>query len=156
MEKEPQSFYVIRFGDCDPFGHLNNSRYIDYFLNAREDHLRENYGINLKEWAAMGIGFVVSRHEIRYLRPVAYNDRVCIRSSLIGMGDVWLQVEMQLWDEDRRQLKAIMWTSFIRVSTLTGKKETHSADFLTMFAALQQNDPILENGLDARIAQLKR
>ena len=155
MDKEPRSFYIIRFGDCDPFGHLNNSRYIDYFLNAREDHLRESYQIDLKEWAAAGIGFVVNRHEIRYLRPVAYNDRVCIQSSLIGMGDAWLQVEMQLWDEDRRQLKAILWTSFTRVSTLTGKRETHPEDFLNRFAQLLQGAPIMENGLDARIAVLK-
>ena len=31
---------MTRFSDCDPFGHLNNARYIDYFINAREDHLR--------------------------------------------------------------------------------------------------------------------
>jgi acyl-CoA thioester hydrolase len=155
MEKEPRSFYVIRFGDCDPFGHLNNSRYIDYFLNAREDHLRESYGINLKDWAAAGIGFVVNRHEIRYLRPVAYNDRVCIRSSLIAMGDTWLLVEMQLWDEDLRQFKAILWTSFTRVNVLTGKKENHPADFLDTFGRLVQAGSIAEDGLDARIASLK-
>ena len=155
MEKEPRSFYVIRFGDCDPFGHLNNSRYIDYFLNAREDHLRDSYQIDLKNWAAAGIGFVVNRHEIRYLRPVGYNDRVCIQSSLIGMGDAWLQVEMQLWDEDRRQLKAILWTSFTRVDIRTGKKETHPADFVETFRQILQTEPIMESGLDARIATLK-
>ena len=64
MEKFPQSFYPIRFNDCDPFGHLNNSKYIDYFLNAREDHLKEHYDIDLKVWAQQGQAFVVSAHEI--------------------------------------------------------------------------------------------
>lgn len=143
---------MIRFGDCDPFGHLNNTRYIDYFLNAREDHLRESYGINLKDWAAKGIGFVVSRHDIRYLRPVSYNDRVCIQSSLIGMGDTWLRVEMLLWDEDRGQLKAALWTVFTRINILTGKKEAHPADFLDTFGQI-----LVEGGqvLDERIAALK-
>lgn len=37
--KELESIAVARFQDCDPFSHLNNARYIDYFLNAREDQL---------------------------------------------------------------------------------------------------------------------
>jgi acyl-CoA thioester hydrolase len=35
LEKVPESEALIRFPDCDPFNHLNNSRYIDYFINAR-------------------------------------------------------------------------------------------------------------------------
>src|SRR5579872_852263 len=102
MEKTPVSFYTVRFNDCDPFGHLNNGRYIDYFLNAREDHLREHYGIDLKAWAQKGIGFVVNRHDIRYLRPANYNERVAIRSALIGWTDTELKVELQMWDESLR------------------------------------------------------
>ena len=35
LEKNPESKVVVRFPDCDPFNHLHNSRYIDYYLNAR-------------------------------------------------------------------------------------------------------------------------
>ena len=41
MNKNPNLDYKIRFNDGDLFGHLNNSRYLDYFINAREDHLKE-------------------------------------------------------------------------------------------------------------------
>jgi acyl-CoA thioester hydrolase len=37
----------IRFQDCDPFNHLNNGRYVDYYINSREDQLLENYNIDL-------------------------------------------------------------------------------------------------------------
>jgi acyl-CoA thioesterase FadM len=47
---QPKSFYTVRFSDCDPMGHLNNARYIDYMLNAREDHLKQAYQINLLEY----------------------------------------------------------------------------------------------------------
>ncbi len=30
-----ESKVLIRFSDCDPFNHLNNARYIDYFINAQ-------------------------------------------------------------------------------------------------------------------------
>src|SRR5271170_7520231 len=109
MDKLPQSVYTVRFSDCDPYGHLNNSKYIDYFLNAREDHLKEHYGIDLKVWAQQGQAFVVSSHDIRYLRPATYNESVTIQSSLIGVGDSSLQVEMAMFGPDG-QLKAILWT----------------------------------------------
>lgn len=38
---EYKSHYIIRFNDCDPFNCLNNSRYSDYLLKARDDHLTE-------------------------------------------------------------------------------------------------------------------
>ena len=46
-----ESECLIRFSDCDPFNHLNNSRYIDYFINAREDHLLAYHDFNLYDLA---------------------------------------------------------------------------------------------------------
>ena len=155
MEKTPVSFYTVRFNDCDPLGHLNNGRYIDYFLNAREDHLREHYGIDLREWASRGIGFVVSHHEIRYLRPVLYNDRVAIQSSLIGWGDSWLAVEMLMYDEERRQLKAILWTRFTRIDPRTGKRLVHPDDFMEWVNGALVEGISLDGGVNGRVEALR-
>lgn len=60
----------VRFQDCDPFNHLNNSKYIDYFINAREDHLLENYNLDIYTMALKeGISWVVASNQISYLRP---------------------------------------------------------------------------------------
>jgi len=155
MEKTPISSYVIRFNDCDPLGHLNNARYLDYFLNAREDHLRDHYGIDLREWASRGIGFVVSHHEIRYLRPVLYNDRVAIESALIGWGDTWLLVEMLMYDSDRRQLKAILWTTFTRIDPRTGKRVSHPAEFMEWINGTLVEGVSIEKGLNGRLEAFK-
>ena len=37
LPKELESEVVARFQDCDPFGHLNNARYMDYFINIPAD-----------------------------------------------------------------------------------------------------------------------
>ena len=55
MNKTPHSLYTIRFTDCDLFGHLNNGRYIDYLLNAREDHLKTEYGLDLTDFYKQGV-----------------------------------------------------------------------------------------------------
>ncbi len=151
MEKTPSSFYTIRFNDCDPFGHLNNSKYIDYFLNAREDHLKEAYDIDLREWASQGIGFVVSQHEIRYLRPANYNDIVCIQTALIGAGDSWLLVEMSMYDQERQQLKAIIWSKFTSIDIRTGRKENLAPVVLPFVQGALLEGVEVEKGLQARV-----
>jgi YbgC/YbaW family acyl-CoA thioester hydrolase len=154
MEKFLQSFYTVRFSDCDPLGHLNNSKYIDYFLNAREDHLKEHYDIDLKVWVKQGNAFVVSAHEIRYLRPVTYNESVAIQSALIGWGDSSLLVEMCMFGRDR-QLKAILWTTFTRIHPATGKKMAHPPEFRPWIdGALAEG--ITEQGLSARVEGLRK
>jgi len=72
MNKTPHSLYTIRFTDCDLFGHLNNGRYIDYLLNAREDHLKTEYGLDLTDFYKQGLSWLVAGHEISYIRPAAY------------------------------------------------------------------------------------
>ena len=42
-----QSAVKIRFQDCDPFNHLNNAAYLNYFVNAREDQISKHYGIDI-------------------------------------------------------------------------------------------------------------
>jgi YbgC/YbaW family acyl-CoA thioester hydrolase len=154
MEKFPQSLYTVRFSDCDPFGHLNNSKYIDYFLNAREDHLKELYDIDLKVWAQQGQAFVVTAHEIRYLRPATYNESVAIQSALIGWGDSSLLVEMSMFGKDR-QLKAIVWTTFTRINPVTGKKMIHPPEFRP-WVDLALVEGIAEQGLSARVESLRK
>ncbi|HXD76668.1 MAG TPA: acyl-CoA thioesterase [Puia sp.] len=154
MEKFPLSWYTVRFNDCDPFGHLNNSKYIDYFLNAREDHLRDLYDIDLKAWAQQGQSFVVTQHEIRYLRPANYNEAVAIRSALIGCGESWLQVEMCMFGRDG-QLKSILWTVFTRVHPATGKRLAHPPDFSSWVGQALVTDIPVEKGLTARIDDLR-
>ena len=47
----PESKTTIRFHDCDPFRHLNQARYLDYFVECREDQLREHYGLDMFRYA---------------------------------------------------------------------------------------------------------
>lgn len=156
MQQRLESFYTIRFNDCDPFGHLNNARYIDYFLNAREDHLRDAYEMDLRQFAAKGIGWVVSNHEIQYIRPANYNERICIQSELLDLTDSYLLVEMLMYDETKEQVKAIVWTKFTCINIKTGKREHHSADFMDFARTLVAPGRDGQGGLRARIEVLMK
>ena len=47
LPKELDTLATVRFQDCDPFGHLNNARYVDYFMNARTDQVLEAYNLQI-------------------------------------------------------------------------------------------------------------
>jgi YbgC/YbaW family acyl-CoA thioester hydrolase len=151
MEKLPQSFYTIRFSDCDPFGHLNNARYIDYFLNAREDHLLHHYQLRLDDFAKKGIGWVVSRHEILYSRPAWYNEKISIRSALIELSEAQLLVEMLMQDESRQYNKAIMWSAFTCVNIKSGKKENHPESFMEFAKQIVEPSIDIKSGIRGRL-----
>lgn len=150
-----ETFYTIRFNDCDPFGHLNNGRYIDYMLNAREDHLRQFHQLDLDSFYKQGIGWVVSSHEIQYMRPANYNETVCIQSDLIEGGENSLLVEMRMLDESRNSLKALMWTKFTCINVRTGRRENHSPEFMDIVRNLVV-DLNVQDGMKARLARLKQ
>ena len=114
MNKTPSSYYTVRLGDSDLFGHLNNARYLDYFINAREDHLKEAYGVDLTQYYQQGISWLVGSHQITYLRPAAYNEKVFISSTLIGLSADLLLVEMMMTDEKQSHLKAFYGQNLFR------------------------------------------
>jgi hypothetical protein len=51
LPRQIESQMKVRFPDCDPFNHLNNSKYIDYIINAREDQLLKYYNFDVYELA---------------------------------------------------------------------------------------------------------
>ena len=148
---ELKTFYTVRFNDCDPMGHLNNARYIDYMLNAREDHLKQAYNINLLEYHKQGVAWVVRRHDIQYVRPAFYNEVVCIESRLIELGDSHVLVEMLMFDEQQTMLKAIMWTNFTSVDAKTGRRKEHPASFMEFATGVKVDDVNIPAGLTERI-----
>jgi len=154
MQTQLQSFYIVRFNDCDPMGHLNNARYIDYMLNAREDHLREAYQMLLPDFAKQGVSWVVTNHEIQYVRPAFYNERVCIESSVIASSESQLTVELIMYDEGLQQIKAVLWTTFTHINIKTGKRQIHSPDFFKFLTGVTLKHVNLANGLKARLAEL--
>jgi acyl-CoA thioesterase FadM len=59
--KRSINYGKVRFSDCDPIGHLNNVKYLDYMFNAREDHVETFYGFTYEEYtkkqAVLGLQF---------------------------------------------------------------------------------------------------
>ena len=154
MNKRPSSMHTVRFSDCDLFGHLNNARYIDYFLNAREQHLADEYQFNLAASYQQGAGWVVGGHQISYIRPAAYNEKVVIGSRLIKVTAGSLLVEMHMTNERQSQLKAFAWTTFVPVNIKTGRRENHSDSFMDFALSVLDTDYDISGGYERRMEDL--
>lgn len=150
-----QSKVLIRFSDCDPFNHLNNARYIDYFINAREDHIMQNLNFNIYHFAAQhGLSWVVGKNQIVYLKPAFLMEYVIIDSRLLRLGETDILVEMKMWNERGDKLKSVLWSNFVHINMKTQKPESHSQELLTTFNPFE--DPIDPNiSFDARVDQLR-
>ncbi len=154
--KTPESKVLIRFPDCDPFNHLNNSRYIDYFINAREDHLQEHYDLNIYAYGKKyGKSWVVGQNKIAYLKPAMLMEQVVIQSTVLALSDTDILVEMTMWDRDKVKVKSVLWSTFVHFNLIEQKRDTHSDELMTYFKPLVNPLPDAVN-FDERVQQLKQ
>ncbi len=137
MDKILKSKRKIRFQDCDPFNHLNNAKYLDYFLNAREDQLVEHYNLDVfKNAQTTGLSWVVISNQINYFKPAFTMETVSIESQLIHFTNNMLLVEMKMWNEEETELKAVLWMKFIQFNIQTKKVAAHPAQLMDLFDAV--------------------
>jgi len=155
LSKTWESKTLIRFPDCDPFNHLNNARYIDYFINAREDHIIANLNFNIYHYAAQnGMGWVVSKNQIAYLRPAFLMETVVIDSTLLRAEDREVFVEMKMWNERKDKIKSVLWSNFVHINMKTQKPENHSKELMEIFKPFENPLP-QQLSFDERVEQVK-
>ena len=154
LNKTPHSIYKIRFNDCDMFGHLNNARYLDYMINAREDHLITHYDFDFDKFYKNDFGWVINSHEIIYVRPAIYNEIVSIQSTLLMVREDLLFVEALMMNETRDQLKAIMRSKLVPINLKTGRKELHPTELMEWAKQLENTEILTQGDLETRIKLL--
>jgi YbgC/YbaW family acyl-CoA thioester hydrolase len=130
-----ETTHLIRFSDCDPFNHLNNSRFIDYFINAREDHLTSFYNFEIYKYAKQtGKSWVVSSNQIAYLSPANLMEKVTIESCILELNETDILVEMRMWDEQKTKLKSVLWTRFVHIDMRDLKRIPHEQLLIDTFS----------------------
>lgn len=134
MGKEISTVVKVRFSDCDPIGHLNNVKYLEYMLNAREDHVEEFYGFTYEEYMRRtGCTWIAIQNEISYIKEVRYNSKVVISSKTIDIKDRVSKVEILMKSEDEKTIYAVLWITVIYFNIKTRKSEIHPEETKALF-----------------------
>ena len=158
LVKIPESTLFVRFQDCDPFGHLNNARYFDYFLNTREEHSHTYYKLSLMEIAhEQNANWVISQHQIAYLRPANLGEQIVIQTKIIYFDNSTLVLEGTMLNEEKTQLKALLWSTMRFVNLQTGRPTDHSDNLMDLLEQLDVAEINYDtNGFQERVKALSK
>lgn len=154
--RETESRVVIRFQDCDPLQHLNNAKYFDYFFNAREDQVPKLYGLEMidliKKYQAT---WVVYNHNISYVRPAMVGEWVRIMSRVIWHNHNTILVEYYMTDDEKRELKTLLWSTMRYVGMTDGRSRDHQGAVVDFIKAVSLEADVCDTTIKERIKFLK-
>ncbi|MEO8500062.1 MAG: thioesterase family protein [Vicinamibacteria bacterium] len=85
----------VRFAETDKFGAAYHGAYFAWFEVGRTDWLRER-GMTYVDLMARDVHLPVIATEARFLRPVAYDDRIEISTTLADVTGVRLLFDYEL------------------------------------------------------------
>lgn len=69
----------VRYCECDPMNVAHHAAYAPWLEIARTELLRES-GVSYAHLERMGVFLVVAKMEVRYRRPILYDDVVEVRT----------------------------------------------------------------------------
>jgi YbgC/YbaW family acyl-CoA thioester hydrolase len=152
-----QTKTLVRFQDCDPFGHLNNVQYLNYFLNARDNQVRYDYGVDLYQFIqTQKQGWVILKNEIAYLKAATAGEEIVLRTATVQFTEYEALVEGRMLNAEQTHLKSLFWMHLAFIDTQTGRRIKHP-DFVQNFFAhvrLQEFD-WNETTFDKRLQDLQ-
>jgi len=136
MPVEAESRVIVRFQDCDPLMHLNNSKYFEYFFNAREDQVSKLYGFSFEAmFRELKTSWVVYQHQIAYVRPALISEWTRITSRVIHYNEDTMVTEYFMTNDQRTELKTMLWTTSKHISIINGKRVPHHPEVMDYLAA---------------------
>lgn len=91
----------VRYAECDPMGVAHHASYAPWLEMGRTELLR-TLGGSYKALEAEGVFLVVTKLEIRYRRPVLYDDLLEVRTTVTGGSRIKLRhaYELALLERD--------------------------------------------------------
>ena len=83
----------VRWGELDPYNHVNHSTYLSYLEHGRIDAL-DRIGWGMDKLASDGFQVVVARADVRFRKPATAGDDLIVRTWVIetrAASTVWGQ-----------------------------------------------------------------
>lgn len=86
----------VRFGDLDPQGHLNNTKYLTFMEQARINYIKH---LGLWEGVSfMDIGFILADVHISFKSSILFGQPVRVGARVSSIGNKSLRMEYQIED----------------------------------------------------------
>ena len=95
----------VYYHDTDCGGVVYYAKYLNYFEEARTEHLR-NIGIDVAEYAAKGTLFAVVHLEADYKCPARYDDLIKVSARIEKIGNASIYYAQEVKRADTLLIKA--------------------------------------------------
>ena len=90
----------IRYGDLDPYGHVNNAVYLEFFEKIRIDYWRavaDLLGIDKLETGDVpGARYVIAETTVRYKTPILFEDNLHGAARILTVGNRSYTMDFEL------------------------------------------------------------
>lgn len=85
----------VRYCECDPMSVAHHAAYIPWLEIGRTELLRE-CGVTYREMEAGGVFLVVVKLDVRYRKPIVYDDVVEVRTRWVGGSRIKIEHEYEV------------------------------------------------------------
>jgi acyl-CoA thioester hydrolase len=132
MPQTHERTFRVRHYECDAYGHLNGTNYLRYMQETAFD-AAEAGGFGVYEHQKLGRVWYVRQSGIEYLRPLAYNDTVRVKTWIESYRRADLRRVYEFWDAAADELVARAYTDWIYLDSITARPLAISEDLLASF-----------------------
>jgi acyl-CoA thioester hydrolase len=127
----------VRFGELDPYNHVNHAVYVAY-LEAGRTEAMEDAGIAIHALSALGWNVVVTNLEVIFRRSAVAGDQLTVKTWISQLGAVTGRWSQQIWRGDE-----LLIEGNVRVGSVdaTGRPKRMTPEVVALFAPLLQVEP---------------
>jgi acyl-CoA thioester hydrolase len=124
--------FRVRYYECDPFGHVNNTNYLRYMEEAAFD-ASAAAGYDLARYYALNRFWLVRETDVEYLRPLRYGDTFHLKTWIADFRRVQSRRAYEFTDAATGELAARAHTDWVFVDRATGALATIPKEFIADF-----------------------
>lgn len=124
----------VRPDDIDMFGHVHNSRYFDYVLDARYQQMEQCYGMSMEKFMERGFGWVVSKVQVEFKRALVIGDRYRVRTGIAEINSKGCRVDFQITASATGKLCSAGWFEYVMIDLKSGKSAQIPQDILSVYS----------------------
>jgi acyl-CoA thioester hydrolase len=130
---------VVRWGDMDALGHVNNILYLQYFETARIEYLMrlgmEAPGPTWREY-----GLILASIACRFRLPVTYPDTLVVGTRVAAMGDDRLLMQHAAFSRKLGKIATEGDADVVSYNYVAGRRASLHSDLREAVLALEQRE----------------
>jgi acyl-CoA thioester hydrolase len=130
---------VVRWGDIDLLGHVNNIKYLQYFESARVEYLMRA-GMEAPGKAWREFGFILAAVDCRYKAPVTFPDTISVGARVKALGEERLVIRHAAYSHKLGRLAAEGDAHMVAYDYSAGRRTVIPADLRAAILALEDKE----------------